>query len=275
MMRVWLKGEELRLRKLSDEEYEEAEGLAILLKGRGLDYCPTCKSKINDDETAAQIAPMYRYRDEYYPCDCRAQIALFARYLLARIPEEYMRLDWSDYDGSPPAREFVDNYLTKWNNYRDHGFGAEFGGPKMGIGKTFAATHIGKELVKHRQQVYFIPFVEMVSAFERENGEDIEKKIRMTPYVIIDDIMPPVSERQKNFYHTRFEAIIRHRTNYNLPTIITTNLTSEELSRYYPRTYSLLAAKQKRIDMDGEDFRAYIGFENLELAENGEVRPIT
>ncbi len=275
MMRVLLKGETLRLRTLPDEEYDEAEELAILLKGRGLGYCPTCKSKINDDDPVEEVPSTYRFRGENLLCDCKAQIALFARYLLARIPEEYMRLDWSDYDGSPAAREFVDGYIAKWGNYRDHGLGAEFGGPKLGIGKTFAATHIGKELIKQRQQVYFIPFVEMVSAFERENGEEIENRIRMTPYVILDDIMPPVSERQKNFYHTRFEAIIRHRTNYNLPTIITTNLTSEELSGYYPRTYSLLAAKQKRIDMDGEDFRAFIGFENVELAENGEVRPIT
>ena len=275
MMRVWLKGEELRLRTLSDDQWDEADRLAVLLKGRGLNYCPTCKTRVNDDEGTEDMPPMYRYRGEFYPCSCQAQVALFARYLLARIPPEYMQLDWEDYDGSPDAREFVANYLEKWSNYRDHGFGVEFGGPKMGIGKTFAATHIGKELIKRRQQVYFIPFVEMVSAFERDNSEEIEQKIRMTPYVILDDIMPPTSARQANFYHTRFEAIIRHRTNYNLPTIITTNLTSEDLAEYYPRTYSLLAAKQKRIDMDGEDFRGTLQLENMELAENGEVRPIT
>lgn len=273
-MKVKLGDDELRLRRLNDGQWDEADSLSVLLKGRGLAYCPTCRTKTNDEEGSVST-PMYQFRGELHPCDCQAQIALFARYLLARIPEEYMRLNWGDYDGSPPAREFVDNYVAKWSNYRDHGLGAEFGGPNLGIGKTFAATHIGKELIKRRQGVYFIPFVEMVSSFERENSEEIENKIRMTPYVILDDIMPPVSERQKNFYHTKFEAIIRHRTNYNLPTIITTNLTSEELSEFYPRTYSLLAAKQKRIDMDGEDFRGHIGLENMELAENGEVRPIT
>lgn len=273
MMRVKLDGNELRLRKLTDDEYYEANAIATQIKSKGLTYCPTCKAKFNDEEET--LPTVYKYRGDLHTCDCQAQIALFARYLLAGIPEEYMRLDWQDYDGSPEAREFVDNYLAKWSNYRDHGFGAEFGGPNMGIGKTFAATHIGKEMVKRRQKVYFIPFVEMVAAFERDNANEIEDKIRMTPYVILDDIMPPVSERQKNFYHTRFEAIIRHRTNYNLPTIITTNLTSEQLISYYPRTYSLLAAKQKRIDMDGEDFRGHIGLENMELAENGEVRPIT
>jgi DNA replication protein DnaC len=186
-----------------------------------------------------------------------------------------MRLEWSDYDGSPEAREFVDGYLSKWENYRDHGFGVEFGGSKLGIGKTFAATHIGKEMVKRRQKVFFISFVEMAAAFQREDADQMEDKIRMSPYLILDDIMPPVSDKQKDFYHMRFEAIVRHRTNYNLPTIITTNISTEKLEALYPRTYSLLAAKQERIDMDGEDFRGYLLFENKELIANGEARPIT
>lgn len=275
-MQVKLKGERIRLRTISDEEYEEADALACQIKGgKGLDYCPTCHNLLDDERNPSLSIPMYRYREELHQCDCQAQVALFARYLLARIPEEYMRLDWNDYDGSPPARDFVNNYLAKWENYRDHGLGVEFGGPKMGIGKTFAASHIGKEMVKHRQRVFFIPFVEMVAAFERKDADEMEDKIRMSPYLILDDIMPAYSERQKHFYHTRFEAIIRHRTNYNLPTIITTNLTTDELEEMYPRTYSLLAAKQKRIDMDGENFRGKLAFDNMELAENGEKRPIT
>lgn len=263
-----------RLRDLTDEEYDHADELARQFK-RGLDYCPTCKSRfplqIGEEEKPRE----YFYDGEMNPCNCQEQIALFARYLLAGIPEQYMRLDWEDYQGSPDAQAFVAQYLEKWRLYRENGFGVEFGGPKLGIGKTFAATHIGKELIKRRQRVYFVPFVEMVAAFERSNAEAIEDKIRMTPYVILDDIMPPTSERQANFYHTRFEAIIRHRTNYNLPTIITTNLGQYDLVKYYPRTYSLLAAKQKRIDMDGQDFRGIMGLYNIELVENGETRPIT
>lgn len=264
-----------KLRDLPDDEYAEAEELAQRIKGkRGLDYCPTCKKRypadIEDDSPR-----QFFYDEQWQECDCQQQVALFARYLLAGIPEQYMRLDWDDYEGSVEARDFVDKYLAKWQAYRENGFGVEFGGPKLGIGKTFAATHIGKEMVKKRQKVYFVPFVEMVAAFERENAEALEEKIRWTPYVILDDIMPPTSERQANFYHTRFEAMIRHRTNYNLPTMITTNLTTEQLDKYYPRTYSLLAAKQKRIDMDGKDFRGFMGLYNLELVENGETRPIT
>lgn len=263
-----------RLRDLTDQEYDEADELARQFK-RSLDYCPTCRCRypvqIGEEDKPRQ----YFYDGEFKDCNCQEQIALFARYLLAGIPEQYMRLDWADYQGTQEAKLFVARYLSKWKLYRENGFGIEFGGPKLGIGKTFAATHIGKELIKRRQRVYFLQFVEMVAAFERSDAEAIEDRIRMTPYVILDEISKPTSQRQADFYHTRFEAMIRHRTNYNLPTIITTNLTAEELDKYYPRTYNLLAASQKRIDMDGENFRGIMGLYKMELTENGETRPVT
>lgn len=272
---MMLRAGEYVLRDLPDDEYDYADKLSRQVKSRSLDYCPTCGSRYPETPDEMPPSRKYFYLQEWHDCDCKEQIALFSRYLVAGIPEQYMRLNWDDYEGSPAAREFVGSYVDKWKRYREHGFGVEFGGPKLGIGKTFAATHLGKEMVKRRQKVYFIPFVEMVSAFERSDAEAVEYKLRMTPYVILDDILEPKSERQENFYHNKFEAIIRHRTNYNLPTIITTNLTTKELEEYYPRTYSLLAAKQKRINMDGEDFRGTMGLWNMELVENGETRPIT
>lgn len=259
------------LRNVSDEEYDEANSL--IDKGLSLNFCPTCKH--NYRELPRQFTPVYKLDDEYHPCDCQIQIALYTRYLLARIPDQYMTLNWEDYDGSPEAIEFVDSYLSNWESYLDHGFGVEFGGPKMGIGKSFAATHIGKELIKRRQKVLFIPFEDMVAAFHRQDADQMEDRIRRSTYVILDEIKPPVSERQRDFFHSRFEAVIRHRTNYDLPTIITTNLTAKELDKAYPRTYSLLAAKQKRIDMDGDDFRASSSLETLERIENHETKPIS
>jgi hypothetical protein len=57
---------------------------------------------------------------------------------------------------------------------------------------------------------------------------------------------------------------------------MTTNLTPEKLHREYPRSYSLLEAKNSRVIMEGEDARqSFIRDENRELALNEEVRPIT
>lgn len=278
-MVVQHRGETLQLRDLSDAEYDEASQLARI-GGPSLGICPTCDGGLAEIPGSNGVKDFqsgtYRFRGEEYECECKAQIALRARYLLAGIGDQYWGLDWErDFDGSQEARSFVAKYLDNWESYKRHGWGVEFGGP-LGVGKTFAATHMGKVLIKQNQKVYFIPFVEMVSAFEKQNGNDIEDRIRNTTYVILDELRPAVSERQRDFYATRFEAVIRHRTNYNLPTFITTNVDQDDLHDEYPRIYSLLAAKQSRIDMSGEDVRAgKIQFENMELIENHERRPIT
>lgn len=278
-MKVMLRGQELRLKRLSDPDYTRAEELARM-SGISLDVCPTCGGKEETIPNSGGVVEFksgtYRYMGDEHFCDCQAQIALRARYLLANIGEQYMRLDWDDYIGPEEVKDRVSLYIERWQDFRLNGMGLEFGGKGLGVGKTFAATHIGKEMVKRGQHVFFIPFVEMVSAFEGDNAREIEERIRTTTYVILDELLPPQSDRQNQFYATRLEAMIRHRTNYNLPTIITTNLAESELHEYYPRTYSLLAAKQLRIDMSGEDARlGKIAEQNLELVANGEVRPIT
>lgn len=278
-MQVQLNGQTLRLRRLTDPEFTKAERLARM-SGVSLDVCPTCGAKDEEIPGSGGVVQfqngVYKFRGEEWFCDCQAQMALRARYLLANIGEQYMRLDWADYDGPEEVRENVALYLNKWQDFKAHGMGVEFGGKALGVGKTFGATHIGKEMVKQGQKVFFIPFVEMVSAFENDDANEIEDRIRNTTYVILDELLPPWSDRQGQFYAMKLEAMIRHRTNHNLPTIITTNLTQDELHNHYPRTYSLLAAKQLRIDMSGVDARmGRIAEENLELVANGEIRPIT
>lgn len=277
-MEVTLQGQKLKLKDLTNNEYDEAERLA-LMSSVPLDQCITCKSKetiIPDSPGIKERIPgTYTYRGQTFPCDCSAQIALRARYMLANIGYQYMTLDFaSDWAGCPDTQAMVERYLRNWQNFKDQGIGLEFGGKNLGTGKTFAATSIGKELIKHNQKVFFLPFVRMVASFERE-GDNIMDRMMTTTYLILDEVIPPVSARQHEFYATQLEALIRHRTNFNLPTIITTNMLRDELTEWYPRTYSLLSAKQIRVDVGGQDMRGLIGLDNIELAENGEVRPIT
>lgn len=263
----------LKLGFLADDEYEQAERLAKQ-SCVPLSTCPTCLTKQPEHGMIFE-QPTYRFRGEERPCDCATQIALRARFLIANIGDQYMRLDWKDYDRSDEVRASVAAYLGNWQSFKQHGMGLEFGGKGLGVGKTFGATHVGKELIKHGQRVFFVPFAEMVSAFEKQDGEELERRMRETTYLILDELLPPTSDRQHSFYSTRLEALIRHRTNHNLPTIITTNMGELALHDRYPRTYSLLAAKQVRIDMSGVDARkGRIANENMELAINQEVRPI-
>jgi DNA replication protein DnaC len=263
----------LRLRSLTDEEYDRIEELA----GHSLDQCPTCLAK------PIHVAPSvygyengtYRYRGEQYDCNCDIQRALHKAYLAANIGDQYQRLNWNDYDGPAEVRNAVSLYLSKWPTARVNGMGITFKGTQ-GSGKTFAATYIAKELIKRGVDVYFVPFVEVISAYKRQNADEFEEKLKQTGLLVLDELIPPEPGPQAVLFSRRYEELIRHRTNFNLPTIVTTNLNEEELQKHYPRTYSVLAAKQIPVDVKNDDARrGKIAIENIELLENEEVRPIT
>jgi len=276
-MQITLKNKTYKLKNLTDQEYDLAVKLAK--SKQPLDQCPTCDSKKDvipgSGGVRERIQGTYRYMGKQYDCECDAQIALRARYLVANIGEQYQRLDWNEWSGCERTKELVDLYLNGWEQFFRQGMGIELFSSALGTGKTFAATHIGKELIKQGQSVYFIPFVEMTAAFDRQDSEYIAERIRTSGFVILDEVIPPISEAQRSFFSVQLEALIRHRTNNNLPTIMTTNMNQETLNRAYPRTYSLLSAKQTRQEVAGTDRREYIGFKEMEIIANGETRPIT
>lgn len=251
------------MRVLSDSEYNEARQKAGWI---GLRVCPTCLD-----------VGTYKYWGEHYACDCARQKELWKHYLLANIGPEYQRLSWErDYTYSDKVKELVQSYLDKWQSCKLNGMGIEFFGKDLGVGKTFAATYVARELIKRDEKVYFIPFLDVISLYSESNAEELKHKLKSITVLVVDEIGAPMSQAQHNLYAHKFEELIRHRTNFNLPTIITTNLSQEELEYYYPRTYSLLSAKQLRIEMSGADARQKrVAEENLELVMNDEVRPLS
>jgi len=276
-MQITLRNKTYNLKNLNDQEYNLAIKFAKIKQQ--LDQCPTCDSKLEvipgSGGVRERVNGDYRYMGEKYPCECDAQIALRARYLVANIGEQYQRLSWDEWDGCEDTRSVVDTYLGSWEKFFKQGIGIEFYSSALGTGKTFASTHIGKELIKQGQSVYFIPFIEMVAAFDRQDSEYIAGKIRESGFVILDEVTPPFSEAQRAFFSVQLEALIRHRTNNNLPTIMTTNMSQEMLNSSYPRIYSLLSAKQIRQEVKGTDRREFIGVQEMEIIANGETRPIT
>jgi DNA replication protein DnaC len=220
----------------------------------------------------------YTLNGEVYPCNCDQQINLRKHYLLANIGDQYQRLDWDRDYRDEEVKDAVQAYLDAWPRLKLQGMGLEFASPKLGVGKTFAATHVGKELVKLGERVYFLPFYQMVGVYSLppEDRRAEEQRLRDCTVLVLDEVIAPNTEAQSYLFSGKFEELIRDRTNFNRVTIMTTNLTPERLHDIYPRTYSLLEAKQYRIIMDGEDARqGTVKQRNLEMANLGEVRPIT
>lgn len=264
----------LSLPPLSDGDYDRLS-LSVSIP---LDECPTCRAK------KIEVAPhiygwengTYTLDGIEYDCDCDTQILLRKHYLKANIGDQYQRLNWDDYDGDDNLKKNVALYLDKWEGMRMLGMGLTLKGP-LGSGKTFAATHVGKELVKRGIDVYFISFDDVISAYQKSNAEEIDRKLRQTGFLILDELIPHTSGAQSSYFQREFESVIRHRTNFNLPTIITTNMSEDDLLEKYPRSYSLLAAKQLPIDVAQitDARREKIGQRNLRLVTTDEMAPIT
>lgn len=263
----------LKLPRLTDAQYSYAQELTAK-SGIPINVCPTCGSK--QDSDGIREYGTFKYLGQEWPCDCDTQIQLRKHYLLANIPDQFQRLDWNDFQGSEEVKTAVNIFLYKWPSFKVNGMGLEFSSPNLGVGKTFAATHVAKELVKLGESVFFTPFSEVVSALVSPDEKEIAMRMKDTTVLVLDEVIPAITDAQHGLFSEIFEQIIRHRTNFNRVTIMTTNMTPKDLHREYPRTYSLLEAKQDRIEMTGKDARkSWIAMDNWEIALNGEVRPIT
>lgn len=263
---------------MTNSQFDEVERL-ISKSPMKSGECPTCGAKAAEVDLGITEweGGTYRYLGKDHPCDCEEQEALFRHYLLARIPQEYMTLGIDAYYGDPDALKAAQTYLEKWPNLRKHGMGIGFYSKTQGTGKTFLACYLARELVKRGESVYCVYFRNIINTYELpyDARKDEEDRLRDCTVLILDEVARPVSGAQRTLFAEKFEELIRHRSNYNKVTILTSNLTPKDLDEIYPRTYSLLAAKEKSIEVDGPDVRKEtVGNLNDELIENGEARPV-
>ena len=257
-------------RRLSDEELERATSHSDWKKYRG--RCPTCED-----------TGFYRYQEQEWPCPDddygHVRTRLFQAYLAANVPEQYQTLLWAEYPHAD-VKSAVEEYLDNFASFYHHGMGIEFLSRDQAVGKTWAATHILREVVKMGYKGWFVDFVEVKDYYELADPQERIWKTRMvreTPVLVLDDIRRPGSTAQEAFFEDKLESIIRERTNNNLVTIVTSNMEEEEIERRFPRVFSLLQAKtHERLILRGTDAREGITWETNEaLAMMGERRPVT
>lgn len=256
----------LRLRQLKNEEFELAKKLAEQTT-IPLDACPTCSAKLIDGEWEGDR--VFKLEGAWHPCTCDDQRTLRMHYLIASIPAGYFTLDFpKDYQRDEGVKEAIFSYLSSWENASRMGLGLLFRSTGLGTGKTFAAVHVGKTLIRAKQKVIFTDFQDMIQSEGRVREE-------MTSILIIDEVRKPWTDKSSGLFSNRFEEVIRHRNHNALPTVITTNMTQEEMDREYPRVSSLLIPTTVEIDMPGGDYRNNTyAMERLALLANNEVKPI-
>lgn len=231
--------------------------------------CPTCDGK-----------KWYRLDFQKFECDCQYQIMLQKHYFRANIGREYHDICLKDFDG-PDADKVVPvvlEYLDKFNENFHYGLGMTFTGP-YGTGKTFAMTCVLKELVKLGRDVYFTTFEQLINVWG-DSWHDatakrlLEQKLKGVEVLGLDE-MRSDPRNASGFLANGLDSVIRYRTANLLPTLVTTNMTSELEKSEFARVYSLLSAKNTRVETNGHDRRMLeVRQRNHELKDRGERRPV-
>lgn len=268
----------LRFPKLSEDHYRQTLQKARLM-GIDLNQCPTCGQRRHEEAPGVWIwrASTYRLYGQQYDCDCEMQCELRWQYLAANIPSEYWTLSDEDFIGDQHAISAIKEYLDLYGEFRKQGIGLTLYSKHQGVGKTMLACLAAKHLLKRNVRTYFMSFqdaIAMPSNMPYEKREQKLSLLRNIPFVVLDEVGRGFTDTQQDYYAQILEEVIRHRTNYNLITIMTTNLTGDEMNNLYSRVYSLLVGKQKLIEVSGQDFRGKMDLKQLELVANHETRPL-
>lgn len=242
-----------------------------LVRGR---ECPVC---LGEKE--------YIYQGKTYPCPDdgygHPMLRLAKLYWLHNIELQYQMLVWDEYP-HPDVKREIENYIKHFKRLRMTGAGVTILSPALGVGKTWAATHILREVVKMGYTGWFVQFFNMKNYFEMEDRKErdfLKRQLITAEMLVIDDVLKPWSanESQRALFEEKTEEVVRTRTNMNFPTLVTTNMTVVEFERYYPRVFSLLSAKNQEFEVGGVDARkdGTVWYDSTQLAMKGETRPIT
>ena len=151
------------------------------------------------------------------------------------------------------AKSYVRDFATKRQNLLLIG--------KTGTGKTHISTAIARELINKGYDVIYDSTQNIISDFESDRfrnnygrEENRAEKYLDCTLLIIDDLG---TEFQNSFTLSTLYNLLNARANRDLPTIISTNLSPEELSaKYEDRIYSrIIGAGTKVLPFEGKDRR--------------------
>jgi len=184
--------------------------------------------------------------DIAHPCSCMQSKKIENQFRHARISRELMncRLDKFRFDyyssemtdvhregavrALKAAKSFVDDCLRT-----PYGLGIMFTGP-VGSGKTYLAASIANELMDSHLKVLFLVVPDLLDELRATYKSDLNEldlldTARTIPILILDDLG---AHNYTDWTRNRLYSIINYRLNEQLPTVITSNLSLDEMEDY-------------------------------------------
>lgn len=183
------------------------------------------------------------------PCHCMQQKRLENRFRHARMSknllgcrlENFQMVYYESASGDrthmeraqkalSAAREFI-----KASEDSDYGLGLLFTGA-VGSGKTYLAAGIANALIENNKEVLFVVVPDLLDELRstynktaETNELDLLDTAREVPFLILDDLG---AHNYTEWTRNRIYSIINYRLNECLPTIITSNLSLDEIEEY-------------------------------------------
>lgn len=253
---------DIRYHYLPDDEADRLYRLYPKLGSDPRKFCPTCDKK-----------GTYTWKGVEHKCDCVLQLQLHKHYLAAGIGVTYQRIGWDDLINED-AREVAELYLK--SNLVDRGIGMILTG-LFGTGKTLACNLVLKDLVKRGYVCYATTFASMIQFYtsgwkDDEEKEYFNRRVVRSDVLLLDDLGKEFSNRLSE---STFDDVLRTRVQSGRATLITTNMTEEEIgSGYGPAILSMLDEVSLVKELEGKDFRRQAKKIRQDEMLRGEVRPI-
>lgn len=152
------------------------------------------------------------------------------------------------------CRDFIDNFSTETSNLLLYG--------NTGVGKTFLANCIAKELLDRANTVIYLTAFQLFDILEKNKfgkSEDNYESQNQFEYIldcdllIIDDLG---TELNNSFVNVQLYLCINERFLRNKSTIISTNLSLDNINTIYSeRVFSRIASNYSLLKIVGEDIR--------------------
>jgi DNA replication protein DnaC len=181
-------------------------------------------------------------------------------------PENNMRTWTFDTDNGkqPKLSTVAKKYVENFEHFRKQGTGLLFFGT-VGTGKSYMAACIANALLDKGYKVLMTSISRIAdTAFNCREKQEYYDSLNNYPLIILDDLGV---ERNTEYMQEIIYKVIDGRYKANLPFIVTSNLTGEELNNPVginnERTYSRILERCHPVKVDGADQRKQKAVETL------------
>lgn len=265
---------------LSNEDFARLKAARPRLWTDPRQSCLTCLKR--NDCTYQWYVDGSREQIETYECNCREQWLLHLWLLNAGIGLNYQRLGWDDISTNVPTPvvDAIRDYAFNAALHVSSGRNVVLWSTSAGTGKTLLMMLLSKALLAQGYAVHASQFNEVIDLFtsswrDASEREQWNRRVRNVDVLGWDDWGKEHKGRIE-MVESMVDQIIRARVSDDAPTIITTNLTPQQIQQGYGGyVMSLLSEKALFIEITGQDYRpTRLSLSQAELSK-GLSRPIT